>query len=276
MANEPWIARIGWVNWADDATLTALHPGPATLGVDRLTVIHTGQYHQQTGPELAVRISFPEPRPVDAVVLPMVGAGYAYDALSKLWTLVPLSAAATIQVIGSEAADMSAPVYDSGRVSALYDPTINYAIHLLAGGATARHWEVTVGDAGAEKVTAGRLVMMPLHRFAHNFRPDWNRTWEDISDEREGDDGTMYAKEKPKRRVFTCDFGFLTRAEADDVALEIERVVGKTRDVLLVARPNAPNLGHYTIWGKPVDAGGVNQPSFSVFTKQFKIKERRR
>ncbi|CAO3445713.1 hypothetical protein [Azospirillum argentinense] len=260
MANEPWIARIGWLNWADGATLTALHPGPATLGVDRLKIIYTGQYHEQTGTELAVRLSFAEPKPVDAVVFPMVNA----------------TSAATMRVRANSRADMAGTSLYNYTGTANVDPAINYAIHLLPSTVTAQHWEVAVTDPSLSVSRAGRLVVMPLHRFANNFRPDWNRAWEDISDEREGDDGTMYAKEKPKRRVFTCDFGFLTRAEADDVALEIERVVGKTRDVLLVARPNAPNLGKYTIWGKPLDAGGVSQPNFRVFTKQFKIKERRR
>ncbi|NUB28218.1 hypothetical protein [Azospirillum brasilense] len=253
-------ARVGWINHADTATLTALHPGPDTLGVERLQIKHVARYHEQAGPELAVRADLHAGKPVDAVVLPLVNAGPA--------ATLRVRAAAT-------AADLAAaPLYTYAGPGHV-DDAHNYAIHLLPATVTARVWEVAVTDPDREVSRAGRLVLAPLHRFAFNFKANWGVRWEDLSEERDGAGGQMYSRAGPRRRVLSAEFGEMTRRERDEVALEIERLAGKTGDILMVARPNAPNLAHYTVWGKPVDTGGVNESRLGIFTKTFQIKERR-
>ncbi|AWK90344.1 hypothetical protein [Azospirillum thermophilum] len=259
MDNEK-TARVGWINLADGAQLTALHPGPATLGVDRLQGKHVARVHQQDGPELALRADLGAHLAVDAVVLLIVNAGPG--------ATMQLSASAT-------SPDLSAGVVYSYQGTAYVDPAHGYAIHLLPATVTARYWEVRLTDPALQVSRAGRLVIMPLHRFAHNLRPNWSTRWEDTAEERDGAGGQMYARAGVRRRIMSADFGELTREERDTVALEVERLVGKTGDVLLVTRPHAPNLAHYTVWGKPVDTGGVNEPRLGIFSKSFQIKERR-
>lgn len=255
-------ARIGWINHADAAVLTAVNAGPATLGADRLSLVHPSQYHEQTGAEMVVRADLGAAKAVDVVALIATNA----------------TAAATLRVRAStSAADMSAGViYDSTAVSANVDPTIGYALHLPPATMTARYWEARLADASLSKVQAGRLALMPLHTFARGFRFDWSRRWADPSEKERGEGGQIASWRRPRHRVFSVQFPALTRVEAEVVGLEIERVCGITDDVLFIANPGATSLSQSTIWGVATDTGGVSEPSFNIFTMSFQIEERRR
>lgn len=251
---------IGWENWVDTATLTALNDGPLTLGVDRLKLVHVSQYHEQTGNTLTVRLDLGAARTVNA----------AFFAGTNL------TAGGLIRVIASNNADMAGAAYDSGSTSAHADPRIGYALHLLANPVTARYWQISLSDSALAAVRAGRLFVGPMHVFNENFDLGWNRKWTDPSEKEWGDGGQLFVTDKARRRVFTMQYAGMDRVEADTVALEVERVCGVSSDVLLVTWPSAPNLIDYTIWGVPSDTGGVTNTSFNVYTKNFTIDERRR
>lgn len=256
---RPRVPHFGLTNWADTATLTALNAGPAELGVGCLQVEHPAEYHEQAGAELALRVDLGAERPVDLLMLVITNAGTG----------------ATLDVRANGAADMSGADLYRAVGSARIDPAIGYAWHLTPETVTARYWELRLADPALTATRAGLLVMTPLVAWSRPRKFGFKPGWVDPSDTQRGDGGQFYAAAKPGWRKFS--FGVATRdeAEAFDLALEIERVVGKRAPMAVLVDPGAANPSQHLLWGVKTEQAGLDEPGLRVWSYSFTFEERR-
>lgn len=144
-----------------------------------------------------------------------------------------LSAAATVRIQGSSAADQSVALYDS---TALVYSGSDYAMALPTPVA-ARYWRISISDTSnpAGYVQMGRVFC------GWAFKPtnpiDWNPALgvDSKTVVMEALDGTEYFDERPNHRVFQGQWSWLSDPEAYSFLIAIQRSHDVSREIYLIA-----------------------------------------
>lgn len=142
------------------------------------------------------------------------------------------SAAATVRIQGSSAADQSVALYDS-TAETIYSGT-DYAKSFTA--VSARYWRISISDTGNSSgyVQLGRVFIG--WRFSPTNNIDWNPTLavESKTAILESLGGPEYFDERPNRRLFTGQWSWLSDPEAYNVLLAIQRSHDVSREIYLI------------------------------------------
>lgn len=214
-----------------------------------------------------------------------------------------LDISATIHVRLSDNADMSLPKFD--QVFEAWPPSYGaddigadlcgyggypfltalnaykfYRVIQLGQTISAKHLRVDpVDDDLADGYfQAGRLIAGIGWTPTHNFSYGWEMDWEDASEQQEMDGGALYVDRRDKRRVLTLPFNFATEQDALGTYNDLNRIVGSSREILVMPHPGAAVMANYrtTVWGIP-PKGGLKPPrqvkknlfTFSITTKEL-------
>ena len=261
------MTMLGWVNWVDGGgVVLGGSAGPETLPPSHLQQVDVSDEAWAwwaDGPDPYVTVDFGTPRPVGALSLLGIGADM---------TPVTMRVRASNAGVGMT----DGVVLDSGLVSAHCAPGIavartGMAIHLPAAETTARCWRIDLPGTG--KLRAGRLFLGPIHRFLAGAAYNWERVYNDPSTQVRAPGAQLRSWSLPQWRTFQVDLPKLTRAEADSVALEVQRAAGRTGDVLLIADERQAPLSPYAVWGV-MSASSVKQVRSQRFSWSIKVEER--
>ncbi len=133
---------------------------------------------------------------------------------------------------------------------------------------------VRVDLTASEFCAAGRVFVGELHPFGVNFAWGWSRKWVDPSDRKKTEGGQTRVNRREKYRVFSVAFDFLSDAEANGFADDIDRLNGLCDDVLFVADPDSNDLERDSIWGLLTDLSPVAQQFIDRWTKTYSIEQR--
>lgn len=159
-------------------------------------------------------------------------------------------------------------VWDSGVLTV--DTAYNQSID-LAGG-PARY--ILINLTADTYCEAGRLVVSELHEFVTNFSYGWQRKWIDLSTPTKTRGGQTQINLQPKYRSIQVTFNDIAKAELYGDLENIDRINGLGSDVLFVTDPDSDNLARDTVWGLMQSLSGVGQTYFGRFSKQYDIDER--
>ncbi|GAB5506693.1 MAG: hypothetical protein Rhirs2KO_18560 [Rhizobiaceae bacterium] len=171
---------------------------------------------------------------------------------------------------------------DTGAAGELYDSTevavdqdFLQAIFLLSAPATGRYVRIDLTHATLTYTEVGRAVIGLKSAFTVNYAYGWGRTYVDPSIRTTTRGGLTQIRSQSTYRMVELPFDWIEEADRLGFIETIDRVNGLKSDVLMLLDTDSGNLPRDTIWGLISDASPVNQPYFDVYSKQYRIEERR-
>lgn len=190
---------------------------------------------------------------------------------------VNLSNSSSIRVRASnlDPSVTSSLLYDSGVVSSGVDSRFKSFVFMTPDEVTATYVRIDLSDIEAlPYFQAGRLFVGPMWSPAVNYIYGWSRSIVDLSKRSQGRGGQIFVDVNNIQRVFSISYDFLTEEECVEGFLEIDRVIGLRKDVLVLLDSESTNKSRDSLWGMINDMTPANNPSFGIFQKQLGITER--
>lgn len=212
------------------------------------------------------------------------------------------SVSAKVRIRGDDAADFASPVYDSGWVDVWPAGMIPQSlleweddnfwlgtlsanaragyqspyIHALPSAQTLRYWRVEIDDTTNTDgyVQAGRFFISPAWRPEVNYALGAGLTFVDDSPIETSLSGAEYFDVRGKAREFVLTLEGLTESEAYDNALQMQRQIGISGEVLQVPdTDDTARLPARAYVGRLSDLSPIVNPSPGRFRVTLKIKE---
>lgn len=123
-------------------------------------------------------------------------------------------------------------------------------------------------------IECGRLFTGLGVQPAHNFAYDWSWEWVDPS-EVINTEASLFIVRRRKYRVLKLSLPFLTEEEAMTAFDDLKRIVGTSRDVIVVLFPNgsAPVQYRTTIYGIPNENGAISNPHYRLYSTSISVRE---
>ena len=209
---------------------------------------------------------------------------------------------ATVRVRLSDNADMSSPVYDVTDYAwpSIYGfdeigwdmdgfdgtPDLSvlnafkpYTVFRLGATYEARYLRLDIADSTntAGYLQAGRLIAGIGWQPNRNFSFGWSIQWKDPSKQTRMESGATWVDRREKRRIVTIPFNFATETDAYAGFYDLNRIVGHSREILVLPFPDATVARQYktTVYGLPaVDGTGpMVQKKLNVWTTTLKVEE---
>ncbi|HYH39936.1 MAG TPA: hypothetical protein VD860_17070 [Azospirillum sp.] len=204
----------------------------------------------------------------------------------------------TIRVRRSNDATFATSLYDSGAVEA-WQPVaglgfdgfglslggypiltgINdyrpYRVFDYGGRVSARYTRFDFANPGLNKgIEVGRLFDGLGVQPGMNMAYDWSWEWVDPS-EIIDTESAFFIVRRTKYRVLRLTLPHLTEAEAINAFDDLKRIIGNSRDLLVVPFPTGavPLQYRTTIYGVPIENGALSNPYYQGFTTSLAIRE---
>ena len=149
-------------------------------------------------------------------------------------------------------------------------------LHLLATQQFYRYWRVEIDDAAnsAGYVQIGRVFISPIWSPAVNFSWGDELAYEDTSPSTTALSGTQYFDNRPKPRVARLNFEALSKTEALDVALQIDRTLGISGELLQVPdRADAARIPATAFLATMRQTTPVVSVLADTYTKSYELRE---
>ena len=149
-------------------------------------------------------------------------------------------------------------------------------LHLLATQQFYRYWRVEIDDAAnsAGYVQIGRVFISPIWSPAVNFAWGDELAYEDTSPSTTALSGTQYFDNRPKPRVARLKFEALSKTEALDVALQIDRTLGISGELLQVPdRADAARIPATAFLATMRQTTPVVSVLADTYTKSYELRE---
>ena len=213
-----------------------------------------------------------------------------------------LTVAASVRIRISDNADMSAPAFDqtlyawppaygAGEIGAgmcgyggapiltglnAYKP---YSVFRLGATHEGRYLQLDLADPGnaAGYLQAGRLIAGAGWQPDRNFSFGWTLDWVDPSAQSVMDGGAVWVDSREKYRVLEAPFKFATKADALGAFNDLKRIVGSSREILVLPFPDAslPDQYRTAIYGIPERGGlgSIKQERLNQFSVTMKLRE---
>lgn len=199
---------------------------------------------------------------------------------------------ARIRAANTQAAVTSAPGYDSGLVpfrshQSGYDTTWAAGVADEQAGAldknmffekfddqTFRYWQIDIVDPNSVYLDIGRIYISKAWQPAVNMDYGLSEGWIDPSRKTRTVSGEMVPLERKKYRYAELTFSYTSQDEIFNNAFEIERLRGRTKDVLYINDPDATtHLQRRSFYGTLESLQPIINPTFNLFQKTFRIEE---
>lgn len=191
----------------------------------------------------------------------------------------------TVAMIGITASTIRCRISatdDTGVTGELYDSTVvnvdqDYlqAIFALGSAVSGRYIRIDLTHSTLTYTEIGRAVIGLRSAFTTNFSYGWGRTFIDPSQRTKTRGQLTQITAERSYRLIELPFDWIDEADRYGFVETIDRVNGLKTDVLMLFDTDSANLPRDTIWGLITDATPVNQPFFDIFSKNYRIEERR-
>ncbi|KAA0572266.1 hypothetical protein FZ983_32360 [Azospirillum sp. B21] len=272
-------AIILYWNKADTATVTA---SSEALPANRVQDPRPGRVWRATG-YTSESLTFDHGSSVDMTH----GAVVAHN----------LSAVGTIRCEVADVADFSTKLYDqtieawppvSGFGSDRFGvslggyPTLSsfadyrpFNMFDFGGTLAARYVRYTfTSSAASGNIQVGRIFTGIGYQPEVNFSYGWSSEWADPSELVETE-ASFFVIRRQKYRVLRLSLENVPQTEALSALDDLKRIVGKSRDVLVVLFPGAdlPTQYRTSIYGIPIENGPVSNPYFQRFATSVAVRE---
>lgn len=207
----------------------------------------------------------------------------AAQEVNQVWLgYTNATSAATWRVRGatSEANLTASPGYDSGSadiwpVSGLDDwDTVN-GLRWLSTAQTYRWWRIDIADAANPDgyFDIGRLYIAKAWQ-AGGIQFGWSLGWLDDSEIERARGGQMHPVERPRRRELSFTLHGKSEAQMYGDAFAIQRLRGRSRDVLVVRDPMQTTwLQHQTLYGLMTELRPIVNSTYKVFRQPYRVEE---
>lgn len=149
--------------------------------------------------------------------------------------------------------------------------------NLFVFGATisARYVRFTFASlASAGAIQVGRIFFGLGYQPLINVSYGWSNEWFDPS-EQVDTEASIFIIARRKYRILRLSLENVPQVEAFSALDDLKRIVGKSRDVLVILMPGAdlPTRYRTSVYGIPTENGPVTNPYFQRFATSFAIRE---
>lgn len=186
---------------------------------------------------------------------------------------------ARVRVSTTDPSGLSDLIYDSEDLESgatEFDMDYGAIVSLLSEPMDGRYIRVDVYDPNTDYVEVGRIFVGLRTQFTTNFAYGWTVGYVDRSVVAKTRGGQTAVWHDNHYRVLNVSFEFLPAADRYGLVETIDRVNGRTTDILFIVNPDSTNLPRDTIFGLVSDLTPVTNPALvDVFGKQYAIEERR-
>lgn len=199
---------------------------------------------------------------------------------------------ARIRAATTEAGLTAAPVFDTGNVpfrshQTGYDATWAAGVPDEQAGAmeknmfmryfaaqTFQFWRIDIVDPNSVYLDIGRLYVSKAWQPAVNMDYGAPAGWIDPSRKPRTVSGEVIPLERKKYRFTEFSLSYASEDEMFDNAFEIERIRGRTKDVLYINDPDATkHLQRRSFYGTMESLQPISNRVFQIFDKTFRIEE---
>jgi hypothetical protein len=221
-----------------------------------------------------------------------LGAAKAINLFSLIGHSGSSRSYARVRAATSLANLTSSPGYDTGNVpfrshQSGYDATWASGVSDEEAGAmdkniflryfstqTFRYWQVDISDPNSSYLDIGRIYVSKAWQPAVNMNYGFGDGWIDPSRKSRTVSGQIVPIERKKYRIAELTLSFGTKTEMYSNAFEIERLRGRTRDVLFTPDPDeTTDLQRRTIYGTLENLQPIINSNYGIFEKTLRIEE---
>lgn len=149
-----------------------------------------------------------------------------------------------------------------------------YCVFDYGGLVTARWTRFDVTNPGLGQIKVGRAFT------GLGFQPEWgidfNWSWEWVDPSEQIDtEESLFILRRKKHRVLRLSLPDLTGVEATQKMDDLKRIVGKSRDLLVVLFPRGavPLQYRTTIYGVPPETSGISNPHVDLYATTLAVRE---
>jgi hypothetical protein len=148
--------------------------------------------------------------------------------------------------------------------------------HVLAGSIRCRYVKIELidPDNASGYLEAGRLIVAPAWQPSINLQYGWSIEQVDQSRSVKSRGGQTYVDQRPKFRRLSFTLEHLGADEMFGNAYELERLKGKSGDVLVIVDPDDTKHRHrHAVYGLLAETTPIANPHNRRFAKEFVIEE---
>lgn len=154
-----------------------------------------------------------------------------------------------------------------------------YTLQQLGAGYTYRYWRLDIASATANpdgNFAIGRLMLGLGFQTATNIAYGWEWTWVDPSTITDTE-SSFLIRRRVKYRELRMSWGILRPGEVYGPMDDFKRIVGTSREVLVVVFPTLSAVERYrtTIYGVPSDNGALSNPYADLYSTTVSLRELR-
>lgn len=145
----------------------------------------------------------------------------------------------------------------------------------FGGTLNARYVRYTfTSGASAGNIQVGRIFTGVGYQPAVNISYGWSAEWMDPSELVETE-ASFFIIRRQKYRVLRLSLENIAQSEALSILDDLKRIVGKSRDIMVVLFPAAdlPTQYRTSIYGIPTENGAVSNPYFQRFATSMAVRE---
>ncbi len=180
-----------------------------------------------------------------------------------------------IRLSQTDAAVNTALTYDSGTDSSKVNTTFEKLVHIIAiGNVQARYLSVEISDPTQNFLEAGRLWAFRTYRPVYNYAYGWKPLLRDPSDVSEMESGDEFTYRRPKRRGVSLEIPSNRRTDFEQFLEPMQRIAGKTEDLMLCLRPDADDIAQYTWIGRPQEEIDLSQAGYNRYPLRITVFDR--
>ena len=197
-------------------------------------------------------------------------------ALTSIDTVSVIGLTATtirIRISSVDSSGSAGDLYDSGVV-AIDQDYLQY-IAVLGAPVSGRYVRVDLANSVEAYVEAGRAVIGLRTAYTYNFGFNWQRAYVDPSIRTKTRGGQTQVSNENTYRTLDVTFEWVTVEQRNGFVETIDRVNGLKTDILFMTDTASTNMARDSVWGLITDLTPVTQPFFDIYSKQYKIEERR-
>jgi len=151
-----------------------------------------------------------------------------------------------------------------------------YRVFDYGGPLTARYtrFDIVNPTLPAGQVQIGRAFTGLGVQPERNFAWDWNWEWVDPSEITETEE-SVFINRRKKYRVLRFTLPGLRRGEAIQAFDDLKRIVGTSRDLMVVLYPQGDTPMQYrtTVYGLSIETSGISNPHLNRFSTTFAVRE---
>jgi hypothetical protein len=258
---------IAYNNRWDDATIGATSE-LTTLPVANTQIEHLAQLFRTQASVTAVTLTADFASSVALDVIAALGTNFTPGTTYRL----------TLSNVSTGAAEL----LDTSTISASVVTGYPQVYHVLSSTISARYASLTLTCSTPTVTPSGTTNYLQIGRIfagakwtpAVNLQYGWTLGYVDPSRKTKSRGGQTYSDLMNKFRAIGFILDFATEADMYAAALEIDRLVGTTGDVLVMRDHQGVYRSQQAVYGMLAELSPIINTNFNIFQKRYVVEER--